>query len=247
MVTFCTSNVSTQQWGHIVQFTVPPWWLAESTEQTLSWLPLITSSLQENTALHHLLQRFICGWLNQQNQVSHSHTSFCCFKDFRPVEAIHGSVQATIHPHLCKRQNKIFTLHPTTTFHTAESLFYTASITNQTYLSTLQPDVLQLIVNLPVPPNTGEEASETGSRDSSPSQGYRLQTDDSVILKNHEHTVFSLQKPSGVTSVPVDSVMRVFEPEVHYAVQLCANPLSTLLQLHHRHCSFKKKASISLL
>lgn len=35
------------------------------------------------------------------------------------------------------------------------------------------------------------------------------------------------------------SVMGVFQPEVHYIVQLCADPLSTLLQL--QHCSFQKR------
>lgn len=41
-VTFCRSKVSTQQWQHVVHFTEPCWRLAESTEQTLSWLSLIT-------------------------------------------------------------------------------------------------------------------------------------------------------------------------------------------------------------
>lgn len=39
--------------------------------------------------------------------------------------------------------------------------------------------------------------------------------------------------------VPMHSVMGVFQPEVHYTVQLCADPLSIFLQL--QHCSFKKK------
>lgn len=57
--------------------------------------------------------------------------------------------------------------------HSHTSRWLIQRITNSLwiYLSTLQPDVFQLIVNLPIPPKTSEEASETGSRDSA--RGYR--------------------------------------------------------------------------
>lgn len=106
------------------------------------------------------------------------------------------------------------------------------------HLSALQPDILQLIINLPVLPNTSEEASETGSRFMTM---MRIQTACALQLYTaaSELIVF-VKKRISVTAVPMHSVVRVFKPEVHHVVQFCANALSTLLQLHCRHGSFKK-------
>lgn len=66
------------------------------------------------------------------------HTSFCCFKDFRPVEAIHGPVKTTIHPHLWKTQTRLFQ-YLVATFHTVDDMFHPSSITclpcSHTYFS----------------------------------------------------------------------------------------------------------------
>lgn len=112
--------------------------------------------------------------------------------------------------------------------HVSTCLLCSDSISTETNLSTLQPDVLEFIINRPISSNASEEAPETGRRDSS----LLLVTQD--IIRQYFHL--------STTPVPVYSVMRVFEPEIHYSVQLCANVLSTLLQLQHgRHRSLKNK------
>lgn len=122
-----------------------------------------------------------------------------------------------------------------------------------THLSTLQPHILQLIINLPIPPNTSEEASETGSTGSHSSHAHNKQLWTGHVSRHYylllfiitscsyEYTILHpfLKNACKVTPVPMYSVMGVFQPEVHYFVQLCADPLSTLLQL--QHCSFEGK------
>lgn len=92
------------------------------------------------------------------------------------MEAIHGSVQTTIHPHLWKLG---YSQHRW--WHAVH--VNNASTTSETYLSTLQPDVLQFIINLPILPNTSEKASETRSIDSSSWQKKKACADNIFIQK----------------------------------------------------------------
>lgn len=99
------------------------------------------------------------------------------------------------------------------------------TITVEVHLSTLQPDIFQLIIDLPILSNTREEASKIESK--------RTHYKD---LDN-----IAVQTYSSVKAVPMYSVKRVFEPEVHYIVQLFSNVLSTLFKRHHWHCSCSKR------
>lgn len=72
------------------------------------------------------------------------------------MEAIGGPVETTVHPHLSKNEN-------ITVIRRRADASNGASSRTETDLPALQPNVLQLIVNRPVPPETREEASETGS------------------------------------------------------------------------------------
>lgn len=72
------------------------------------------------------------------------------------METIGGPVETTVHPHLSKNEN-INVIRQRTAASNG------ANIWTETDLPALQPNILQLIVNRPVPPETREEASETGS------------------------------------------------------------------------------------
>lgn len=99
----------------------------------------------------------------------------------------------------------------------------------ETDLPALQPNVLQLIVDCPVPPETREEASETGSTRSESLELFFLG--------------FFSSKHRGVrrrtASLPVHRVVRVSEPEVHHAIQFGADPPLILLQRRRRHGSYR--------
>lgn len=72
------------------------------------------------------------------------------------MEAIGGPVETAVHPHLSKNENINVIRQRTDASNGASSW-------TETDLPALQPNILQLIVNHPVPPQTREEASETGS------------------------------------------------------------------------------------
>lgn len=142
-------------------------------------------------------------------------TSFCSFQDFRPVETIHGAIEAAIHPHLWEKQAKIFSQH----------LVLWASAET---------------ADIPVCP-----AARRTSAHRKPSPPSRCKWRSLWKAKprdiNHNDTGFMRHTEPCVSPVPVLSVVGVFEPEVHSIVQLCPDVLTTLLQLHRRHGFFQKK------
>lgn len=69
------------------------------------------------------------------------------------MKALHGPIEARVHPHLDSRNRRVNVVTDG----------FLRDREDQTHLSALQPDVLQLIVNRPVTSDAIEEPSEAGS------------------------------------------------------------------------------------